>query len=493
MREKYLTRISNVRKNTKFKRSTKAISPVIATLLMIAIAVVASLVVYAWVTGYIGTQTGNVGKAIALPSFAIDENDNNALHVYVQNVGQGTVKLSDVYINDVQKTFENLNYPDNQLPEGRTSDLKITGPFDPNVKLTIKATTTDGTFMTTIGTPKSGSGGGSGNPAVQYTVTMVLGANGGTITPTAGDHVYNEGQGVAISASADSGYHFSSWSSSSGSITFGDANSASTTATISADGTITANFAADTVQYSVTFVLGTNGATITPTAGAYTYDEGSVLNIDTTASSGYHFSSWSSSSGSITFGDANSASTTATISADGTITANFAANTQQGTIYPEADATYTSGSHTGGARADMQSSNNVYYISRCGNHWSWFTTYYDNLEYYCQFDIDDISVARNTVTKLEITLEGHYQTDSGTSTTATQTMYIYNFNSHQWEQKDSASITGSTDSTRSFSITGSFTDYIDSGGNIRIRVNAPDLNTDYYHFNDYFAIVVTHS
>ena len=38
-----MTRIRNVKNTTKFKRSIKAISPVIATLLMIAIAVVASL------------------------------------------------------------------------------------------------------------------------------------------------------------------------------------------------------------------------------------------------------------------------------------------------------------------------------------------------------------------------------------------------------------------------------------------------------------------
>ena len=40
---------------------------------MIAIAVVASLVVYAWVMGYIGGTTSKVGNAIAVPSFATDQ------------------------------------------------------------------------------------------------------------------------------------------------------------------------------------------------------------------------------------------------------------------------------------------------------------------------------------------------------------------------------------------------------------------------------------
>jgi flagellin-like protein len=67
-----LTRIRNVRTTTKFKRSVKAISPVIATLLMIAIAVVASLVVYAWVTGYMGNTTDKAGKAIQIQSTSRD-------------------------------------------------------------------------------------------------------------------------------------------------------------------------------------------------------------------------------------------------------------------------------------------------------------------------------------------------------------------------------------------------------------------------------------
>ena len=50
----------------KFRRNARAISPVIATLLMIAIAVVASLVTYAWVMGYMNFTTEKTGKAIKL-------------------------------------------------------------------------------------------------------------------------------------------------------------------------------------------------------------------------------------------------------------------------------------------------------------------------------------------------------------------------------------------------------------------------------------------
>jgi flagellin-like protein len=164
-----LTRIKNVRRTTKFKRSIKAISPVIATLLMIAIAVVASLVVYAWVTGYIGGSTTKAGKAIQIPSFAVD--DSNNLHVYVQNVGQGTVQLSAVYVNDVLKLS-----PNDVIAEGNTFDVFITGPFDANTKLNVKVTTTEGTFMTATGTPGSNT-----NPTVSPTP-----GPSATVSPTPG-------------------------------------------------------------------------------------------------------------------------------------------------------------------------------------------------------------------------------------------------------------------------------------------------------------------
>ena len=52
----------------KIRKNIKAISPIISVLLMIAIAVVASLVVYAWVMGYIGYQTSKTGDSVVIQS-----------------------------------------------------------------------------------------------------------------------------------------------------------------------------------------------------------------------------------------------------------------------------------------------------------------------------------------------------------------------------------------------------------------------------------------
>jgi flagellin-like protein len=95
-----------MRRITKIKRSVRAISPVIATLLMIAIAVVASLVVYAWVTGYIGGTTVKASNSMLIQS--VSHTAGGYVVIYVQNVGQGTIQLKQsqsTYVNSVLKSI----------------------------------------------------------------------------------------------------------------------------------------------------------------------------------------------------------------------------------------------------------------------------------------------------------------------------------------------------------------------------------------------------
>ncbi len=72
----------------------------------------------------------------------------------------------------------------------------------------------------------------------QYQLTMAVSpAGSGTMTPATGGY-YNAGTVVNLTATAASGYQFSSWSGS-----VAAANSAATTVTMSAAETVTANFA----------------------------------------------------------------------------------------------------------------------------------------------------------------------------------------------------------------------------------------------------------
>src|SRR5665648_231701 len=76
-----------------FRKDVRAISPVIATLLMIAIAVVASLVTYAWVMGYMNFTTEKAGKGLQIQSVSYNPT-GDVFTVYVQNVGDSDLQFS---------------------------------------------------------------------------------------------------------------------------------------------------------------------------------------------------------------------------------------------------------------------------------------------------------------------------------------------------------------------------------------------------------------
>jgi FlaG/FlaF family flagellin (archaellin) len=128
------------------RKKVRAISPVLAILLMIVITVAASLVTYAWVMGYITFTTEKAGQAAQIQSVALVGSD---LKVYVLNVGEGVVNFDEdgedtLYLNGLTiKTT--IDKP--QLGEGETATFTV-----PNQgaltgqTVTIKVVSRRGTF-----------------------------------------------------------------------------------------------------------------------------------------------------------------------------------------------------------------------------------------------------------------------------------------------------------------------------------------------------------
>ena len=85
----------------------KGVSPIIATLLLIAITVAAGVIVYVFVTGLSGTLTksgGNqVTEQISLDSYNFQS--TNFLTMYLRNTGTGSVTVSAVYFNGAAAQF----------------------------------------------------------------------------------------------------------------------------------------------------------------------------------------------------------------------------------------------------------------------------------------------------------------------------------------------------------------------------------------------------
>jgi len=86
----------------KILKSRKGISPILATLLLIVIAVAAIIVTYAWVMTYMGTQSQQAGALITWESLrwygSPTDTAKNRTDIVVVNIGTSTVKIARVYI-----------------------------------------------------------------------------------------------------------------------------------------------------------------------------------------------------------------------------------------------------------------------------------------------------------------------------------------------------------------------------------------------------------
>ncbi|MEM2305726.1 MAG: archaellin/type IV pilin N-terminal domain-containing protein [Candidatus Methanomethylicia archaeon] len=82
------------------KLNRKGVSPVIATLLLILIAVAAAVLVYMWVTGYVRTTaTGGEEMAERIKIEAVSVS-SGSLTAYVRNVGDVTATINAIYVID---------------------------------------------------------------------------------------------------------------------------------------------------------------------------------------------------------------------------------------------------------------------------------------------------------------------------------------------------------------------------------------------------------
>jgi hypothetical protein len=91
-----------VKKLRKILGNKKGIQTILAALLMVVIVVVASVMVYAWSTGLLGSllvtpQTGK--EALNMESAAFNSNNQNVT-IYIRNTGSAQVSFSTYYVKD---------------------------------------------------------------------------------------------------------------------------------------------------------------------------------------------------------------------------------------------------------------------------------------------------------------------------------------------------------------------------------------------------------
>ena len=122
-------------------RSRRGISPVLATLILIVIAIVAGLVVYSWIMGWIGTQRRQVALAVR-----VIRTDGNTYTVEIRNTGSTTVTINEVSVIDADNTHKTTGLSLSIAP-GESTVVQVSGTTDDvGSEVTVVVTTDKGSF-----------------------------------------------------------------------------------------------------------------------------------------------------------------------------------------------------------------------------------------------------------------------------------------------------------------------------------------------------------
>jgi hypothetical protein len=140
--------MKNVR---RLLRSRRAIEPIIATLILMLLAVSAGVLIYSYAMGWLGGATGDTGGVKGRMQFdSIYANATSGiLKIYVRNVGSQDVLLSKIYIAGAEKANATV------IPAaGRTlavqsvAYLQVSNTMSKGYTYEVKVVCKDGTITT---------------------------------------------------------------------------------------------------------------------------------------------------------------------------------------------------------------------------------------------------------------------------------------------------------------------------------------------------------
>ena len=126
----------------KTSRSKKAISPILATLLLVVIAVAAIVVTYAWVMTYTGHLTGQAG--VVLYKSNVSWPNNSTIYVDVGNSGTSDTTIISVYVGTSSSSMNNQTITPLPLMAGNTQRVTVNCTWTPGVTYYLKVVTSSG-------------------------------------------------------------------------------------------------------------------------------------------------------------------------------------------------------------------------------------------------------------------------------------------------------------------------------------------------------------
>jgi len=131
--------------------SRKGISPILATLLLIAIAVGAVVITYAWVITFTSTQTAQSGAVLSLGNIRFyNVTTTKYIEIIIMNSGTSDAEIADVYVGTSStaliKQTSGVTYdPSTQIVSPESSlNITITYPWSTGTRYYFKVVTDAG-------------------------------------------------------------------------------------------------------------------------------------------------------------------------------------------------------------------------------------------------------------------------------------------------------------------------------------------------------------
>jgi|GEM_PF-3165735 len=243
---------------------------------------------------------------------------------YNKGIGAGANSMSFNLFSPSYGTDDGVQVGNTDLRVAYSADDRatwngMTQSTPHNTSLTSPPTTIIPTALGSVLTLNSGTGyidvalsrvtGTTTNPLTNP-YTLSINAVNGTVVKNPDQSTYASGATVLLTATPNSGYHFTGWS--------GDTTDTANPITVimNSSKTITANFASNGYSINITALHGT----VAKDPDQENYDAGTQVSLTATPATGYHFTGWS--------GDTTESANPITVTVNSTmnITANFAIN-----------------------------------------------------------------------------------------------------------------------------------------------------------------------
>ena len=124
----------------KILKNKKALSPVVASIILIAVTVAVSIAVAAWMGAltftFMGTEQLDIRNISWTP--------NSAFSITVYNTGTSPVTVTQIWVNNVDKTSNSTIGSGVSIPEGSSAQISVTYEYTNGTSYEITIVTSKG-------------------------------------------------------------------------------------------------------------------------------------------------------------------------------------------------------------------------------------------------------------------------------------------------------------------------------------------------------------